>query len=180
MANSVALKNLLIALSIAGALLIAGFVTVADLPDHSRIPASFSGGEMSQSYSWNELGADQSSIEVEARGRKFKWTFRYPGRDRALNTADDVLLEQDLRLPTNIKVALSLESDDYVYSLSCPTLGLKEIAVPDLTYQLEFATGESIGIYPLVADPMCGWSAFHDKELGFVVIEPRIERVRDE
>lgn len=119
----------------------------------------------------SRLGTDRDTVHIEARGRKFAWTFLYPGPDHILGTNDDVLIDRDLRLPQGVRVKLTLESDDYIYTLSCPSLDLKEIAIPDLTYTLQFDTTSVEGTHPLITDPMCGWRAQHDDLMGNIVVE---------
>ena len=154
------------------ALTVAGVVCVAWLV--ASIDLSFpNGARETQAAYYRKLGfgVAGSTVPIEARGRRFHWSFRYPGLDRQLGTPDDVVVERNLRLPSGHSVELSLESEDYVYSLSCPSLGLKEIAVPDLTHVIRFET-DVPGSHALVTDPMCGWRPFHDDLMGQIIVEP--------
>jgi hypothetical protein len=78
-----------------------------------------------------------------------------------------------LHLPLETDVVLKLESDDFIYIMSNPELGLKQIAVPELTHTLKFHTAR-IGPFELLADPLCGWRPLHDvdsleNDLGYAV-----------
>ncbi len=108
-------------------------------------------------------------VEIEARGKRFEWSFRYPGRDGELGTSDDFRSGKELHLPLETDVVLKLESDDFIYIMSNPELGLKQIAVPELTHTLEFHTAK-IGLFELLTDPLCGWRPLHDDLMGRVIV----------
>ncbi len=117
------------------------------------------------------LSPSVSPIPVEARGREFHWSFRYPGPDQLLSTPDDVLVEDQLHLPDHMPVQLTLESDDYLYFLSCPSLNLREMAMRGVKRTLLVNTNAPRGVHSLVTDPMCGLSQQHDDSMGNLVIE---------
>ena len=108
-------------------------------------------------------------IEIIARGKEFEWTFRYPGGDGEMGTSDDFRSHKELHLPVETEVVLKLESDDFIYIMSNPELGLKQIAVPELTHTLEFYTAKT-GPFELLTDPLCGWRPLHDDLMGRVII----------
>lgn len=111
-------------------------------------------------------------IVVRAVGRDFQWHFRYPGPDATLETADDVVGSRTLYLPPDVDVKLDLTSDDYVYTMSLPKHGLKEIAVPDMTHTLRFHTETGAEI-DLLVDPMCGFRFYHDEIMGRILVQER-------
>jgi cytochrome c oxidase subunit 2 len=109
------------------------------------------------------------TYEIEITGHDFRWHVRYPGRDGKLGTKDDVFGDRHVHVPRDRRVRMHLRSEDYVYSLALPQLGLKEIAVPDLSYALEFA-GVRVGTYELRGAQMCGYT--HPELIGTLVVEP--------
>ena len=109
------------------------------------------------------------AYEIEVTGHDFRWHVRYPGRDGKLGTDDDVFGDRHVRVPRGKRVRMHLRSEDYVYSLALPQLGLKEIAVPDLRYALELADVE-VGTYELRGAQMCGYT--HPELIGTLVVEP--------
>lgn len=115
----------------------------------------------------NHGGAPLDSIVVEVTGDEFNWYFRYPGLDGRLGTEDDRHSVRDLYLPGNARVTLKLHSKDYLYTLAIPDIGKKEIAVPDLEFDLQFDTGDA-GIWQLKGDQNCGFS--HDSLMGNVYV----------
>jgi cytochrome c oxidase subunit 2 len=108
------------------------------------------------------------TYRVLITGRDFNWYIRYPGPDNELGTADDIHARRDLHLPQHTKVRLELASDDYLYSLTLPQWNLKEIAVPDLSFCLEFDT-QVAGTFDLLGDQMCGYT--HPNLLGQLTVQ---------
>jgi len=108
------------------------------------------------------------SIVVEVTGDDFNWYFRYPGPDGVLGTSDDRHSMQNLFLPDNSNVDLKLISNDYVYMFSLPELGMREIAVPGLSFELQFTTRDE-QILDLMGDQMCGFA--HESLIGKVYVQ---------
>ncbi len=104
---------------------------------------------------------------IDVTGEEFEWHIRYPGSDGTPGTPDDILTRRHLYLPVGANIRLELHSKDYVYSLALPHLELNEIAVPDLTFIMEFKT-EREGTYELLGDQMCGYT--HPKLMGEMVV----------
>lgn len=105
--------------------------------------------------------------KVRITGRDFRWHMCYPGPDDTLGTSDDIQDERHLHLPAHTRVQLELTSDDYVYSLAFPHWNEKEIAVPDLRFQLEFQTHDA-GTFDLRGNQMCGYT--HPELLGQLTV----------
>jgi heme/copper-type cytochrome/quinol oxidase subunit 2 len=113
-------------------------------------------------------------LEVRATARRGHWTFRYPGADGRLDTPDDAVSADVLHLPARQRAAIQLRSEDEVYVLGSPTLGLRQVAVPDLDYRLELTTGAP-AIHELAGDPLCGRS--HPDLAARLVVQPLAEYV---
>lgn len=107
------------------------------------------------------------SIVIEVTGEEFNWSFRYPGPDGMLNTSDDPFSVQNLFLPDNSVVNLKLNSNDYVYTFTLPSLGMKEIAVPGLSFELQFTTQDEETL-ELKGDQLCGFA--HETLIGKVYV----------
>ncbi|MSR58620.1 MAG: hypothetical protein EXS05_13365 [Planctomycetaceae bacterium] len=101
-------------------------------------------------------------------GDALHWRICDPGPDRKLGTDDDLNLSPPLHLPSNIQARIILHSRDYIYTFELPEQHLKEIAVPEQTYVMEFNSGR-----PRVAafrgDQFCGYS--HHALSGNMVVE---------
>jgi len=115
-------------------------------------------------------GDEQQRIDklvIAATGDNFNWYFQYPGPDNILGTEDDQYSTQNLYLPDHAEITLKLASNDYLYSFALPEMGLKEIAAPDLYFELNFNTGNP-QILSLLGDQFCGFA--HDSLKGKVHI----------
>ena len=104
-----------------------------------------------------------NTIVIEVTGQEFNWHYRYPGLDGVLGTEDDESSIQNLYLPDHSHIRLRLKSLDYIYTFALPEIDLKEIAVPDLDFELQFRTG-SEQILQVLGDQFCGYS--HDTLMG--------------
>jgi len=104
-----------------------------------------------------------SVLAIEVTGEEYNWYFRYPGRDGVLGTDDDQHSVQDLFLPENTNISLKLTSNDYVYTFALPDLDLREVAVPGLSFELQFRTncGQTLQI---LGDQLCGFA--HETLIG--------------
>jgi heme/copper-type cytochrome/quinol oxidase subunit 2 len=109
----------------------------------------------------------QSVVEIEVTGEKFFWSFRYPGKDGVCGTSDDFVLPQKLIVPLNRQVRLQLKSLDYIYVFEIPPLGIREIAVPDLEYSVEFSIKEPMAS-SLPMDSLCAFGLFQNDSMGTI------------
>ena len=117
---------------------------------------------------------------IEITGRNYQWRVRSPGADGVFNTADDLHSARDIYVPLDTTIILQLKSDDFVYLLSLPALGAKEIAVPGLDFKLT-VRAENVGEFVLDTDQLCGIE--HPEMKGRFVVESRDvfrDRVRKE
>jgi heme/copper-type cytochrome/quinol oxidase subunit 2 len=104
----------------------------------------------------NECAFIQNTpVTIEVTGSEYKWHVLNPGRDGTLKTQDDILSIHQLHVPVNIPIHLVLHSEDYLYTFSVPEHDLKEIAVPEMTFTLDFEL-TSTGNYELRCDQLCG------------------------
>lgn len=80
--------------------------------------------------------------EVELTGNNFHWSITDPGKDGKLGTADDLHVAPPLHLPANMRTRVLLRSRDFLYTFELPAQQIREIAVPDLNYSVEFDSGK--------------------------------------
>lgn len=97
------------------------------------------------------------TITIMVTGDDYNWYFQYPGPDGVPGTEDDRFSVQDLYLPNHAAIRLILTSKDYLYSFALPELNLKEIAVPDLSFELAFNAGPTRQTN-LLGDQFCGFA----------------------
>lgn len=132
---------------------------------------------------WNKVygGAPPDAVQVEAVGKQFEWTFRYPGKDGrygridpkqfhktenplALDendpaAADDVVVRGTLRLPVGKTVSLQIRSMDVLHSFTVPQFRVKQDAVPGLVTGVRFRP-EAAGEYEVACAELCGFGHY--------------------
>lgn len=106
---------------------------------------------------------------LEMRGGDLHWTMRYPGPDKRLHTVDDVCTKGPFHLPGGVAVTLQMSSGDYLYSIFLPSLQLRQMAVPDLQFELEIPPLRQESL-EFVGDQFCGGS--HRRLSGRFIVEP--------
>ena len=107
-------------------------------------------------------------VKIEMTGNDFKWSSRYAGQDGEFNTQDDRLAKQILHVPLDADIEIVLKSQDYLYTLEIPVAGKEEIAVPDLTFSLQFKA-DQLGTFKMPGSQMCGYT--HPDLMGTLIIE---------
>ena len=113
-------------------------------------------------------------VTIEMTGEEFQWQSRYAGPDGELQSPDDVVVTKVIHVPVGADVEIILQSRDYIYSLEVPQHSLKEIAVPDLTFKLQFKPAH-VGEYVLPGAQMCGYT-HPDLMTTLIVDEPAAYR----
>lgn len=108
------------------------------------------------------------TLHVKVIGSGYRWQYVYPGSDLVLDTEDDRYSSRMLFAPTDTKVQLHLCSEDYVYLLEIPKVGVYEIAAPDLKFEVGFATKKP-GSYKLLGSQMCGYT--HPDLMGDLTVQ---------
>lgn len=109
-----------------------------------------------------EQGGDPSYVEDPAArviAYQFGWRFVYPGRDGKFDTLDDLIIENELVLPTNEEIVLELRSEDVIHSFAINTLRLKQDIVPGLTPRVWFMITQP-GDWEINCMELCGWGHF--------------------
>jgi cytochrome c oxidase subunit 2 len=115
---------------------------------------------------------------AEITGRQFEWRLRYaytkpenwqPG-DAYEYGPDDVYLVNDLHLPLNEEIVLTIKSQDVLHSFFLPNLRVKQDVVPGMKQFVWFQANKT-GVYDIVCAELCGWG--HYKMRGRLTVEPR-------
>ncbi|HEX9636071.1 MAG TPA: cytochrome c oxidase subunit II [Acidobacteriota bacterium] len=107
---------------------------------------------------WDEIKVDTppGDIRVEVIGKQFNWEVVYPGPDREFGTGDDLTIDNQLHVPVDKVVVVSLKSIDVIHSFFVPQLRIKQDAVPGRTISVWFeATRE--GVYEIPCAELCGF-----------------------
>lgn len=114
----------------------------------------------------------QEPYHIEVTGHNYRWHVRYPNSTGRIETEKDALAVRDIHVPLETEVVLVLKSTDYVYVLSLPEFGKKEIAVPTLEFRMQFRP-ETTGQFALLGEELCGDP--HPELKGSLVVEPQAQ-----
>jgi cytochrome c oxidase subunit 2 len=94
-------------------------------------------------------------VRVKVVARQFFWSFNYPGPDNTFDTADDFTLANQLVVPQNKLVILTLTSKDVIHSFFAPNLRVKYDVVPGRDTRVWFVP-EKTGRYTTMCTELCG------------------------
>jgi len=115
---------------------------------------------------------DDMPPTVEVTARQFEWRLRYPGPDGQIGTSDDLYGVNDLHIPVDEEVLISLKSQDVLHSFFLPNMRVKQDAVPGMKIPVWFRATKP-GVYDLVCAELCGWG--HYKMKGRVTVQSRAD-----
>lgn len=140
---------------------------------------------------WNDyVTVPDDAMVVEAVGQQWQWTYRFPGTDGILGTADtklitsdnpfgvnpndprgldDVLIEDsELHLPIGGPIKVALRSKDVLHDFFVPQFRAKMDLVPGLITYFWF-TPTKLGEYEILCAELCGVG--HYTMRGTVIID---------
>lgn len=123
-----------------------------------------------QMNAWANVKMRQPNVPVlaEVTARQFEWRIRYPGTDGRFDTLDDVHVVNDLHVPVDRDVLITLKSQDVLHSFFLPNLRIKQDAVPGMKIPVWFKARE-VGEFDLVCAELCGWG--HYKMKGRLTVQ---------
>lgn len=106
-------------------------------------------------------------VQLRVTAQRFTWAVQYPGPDGQFDTADDVHRKEELHVPVDKVVHITLTSKDVIHSFFLPHLRLKQDAMPGRRIPLWFQATKA-GVYPLPCAELCG--AGHTGMMGRLVV----------
>ena len=121
---------------------------------------------------WDEIKGHipPTDQEIVVLASQFDWEVRYKGADGQFETADDVVVHNEMHVPVNVPVKIRLRSKDVLHSFFVPAFRLKQDAVPGLTIDI-WVQPTRIGEYEIACAELCGFG--HGTMRGvFTVMEP--------
>ncbi|MEB3299027.1 MAG: cytochrome C oxidase subunit II [Candidatus Sericytochromatia bacterium] len=92
---------------------------------------------------------------VRIIAQQWSWTFRHPGPDNKLDTADDIVTIDRLHVPVNKVVHFQLRSKDVLHDFAVPVFRLKQDAVPGRTITGWFKPTRA-GAWDIQCAEICG------------------------
>ncbi|MCL6501545.1 MAG: cytochrome c oxidase subunit II [Pirellulales bacterium] len=123
-----------------------------------------------QMNAWADVKMRQPDVPVlaEVTARQFEWRIRYPGADGRFDTLDDVHVVNDLHVPVDRDILITLKSQDVLHSFFLPNLRIKQDAVPGMKIPVWFRARD-VGEFDLVCAELCGWG--HYKMKGRLTVQ---------
>ena len=118
---------------------------------------------------WGNIKAHlpPSQHRVQVTAKQFNWEMLYPGPDGQFGTADDLLMDNELHVPVNKVVRVTLKSKDVIHSFFLPHLRLKQDAVPGREIEAWFEATKP-GRYEIPCAELCGFG--HSGMKGWVTV----------
>lgn len=116
-----------------------------------------------------------NDLRVQVTAKQFNWEILYPGPDGKFGTGDDLQLENELHVPVNKVVRVTLKSKDVIHSLFLPNLRLKQDAVPGREIEGWFQATQP-GRYEMPCAELCGFG--HSGMNGWLHVHPADEYQR--
>ncbi|NJD68334.1 MAG: cytochrome c oxidase subunit II [Candidatus Methylomirabilota bacterium] len=118
---------------------------------------------------WGDIKAHQPPPDVRVRvtAKQFNWEILYPGPDGQFDTADDFQIDNELHVPVNKVIQVSIRSKDVIHSFFLPNLRLKQDAVPGREIAAWFAATKP-GLYEIPCAELCGFG--HSGMLGHLTV----------
>jgi cytochrome c oxidase subunit 2 len=108
--------------------------------------------------SWAKIKrhAPPSDFELQVTGKQFNWEVLYPGPDKKFGTEDDFKTDNDIHVPVNKVIRITLKSNDVIHSFFLPNLRLKQDTVPGRDILVWFEATKP-GKYELPCAELCGF-----------------------
>lgn len=111
------------------------------------------------------------SVAIELTGHDHHFYLRYSGGDSVLQTADDRFGVDQLLVPQNATVRLSLRSLDLIYVIDIESLEIYEAAVPGADFETVFQASK-LGEHKWLAPEVCGYTG-QEFLAKLIVLSPR-------
>jgi cytochrome c oxidase subunit 2 len=104
----------------------------------------------------------EPGLELNITAKQFEWNVTYPGADGQLGTADDFTRRNQLHVPVDVPVRVTLRSEDVIHSFYLPELRLKQDAVPGMEIPAWFQATKA-GAYTVGCAELCGLGHYRMK-----------------
>lgn len=113
---------------------------------------------------WNEIKGNTPETDeiVTITASQFNWEIRYPGEDGRFDTPDDVITNNEMRIPIGLPVKIRLRSEDVIHSFFLPHFRLKQDAVPGLTIEV-WVEATRTGDFEIACAELCGFGHYSMK-----------------
>jgi len=123
---------------------------------------------------WDEIRAEMppGDVFVQVTAKQFNWDFTYPGPDGKFATEDDLTVENELHVPVDKVVRLTLQSRDVIHSLFIPNMRFKQDTLPGRRIEGWFKATKT-GEFEIPCAELCGFG--HSGMLGSLKVQSPTE-----
>jgi cytochrome c oxidase subunit 2 len=104
---------------------------------------------------WNFDGVGEDAVKIQVLAQQWAWNFRYAGADGEFNTADDVVVLNEMRVPVGKKILLQMTSKDVIHAFYLPNARIKADLIPGRFSKLWFDANKT-GKFEIACAEMCG------------------------
>ncbi len=101
-----------------------------------------------------------TGVQVKVTGKQFNWEFTYPGPDGKFDTDDDVTIDNQLHIPVNQNILLTMTARDVIHSFFIPTVRLKQDVLPGRVTPGWFNATKT-GTYEIACAELCGFGHYN-------------------
>ncbi|HEX7050001.1 MAG TPA: cytochrome c oxidase subunit II [Longimicrobiales bacterium] len=102
----------------------------------------------------------RDALELRIHAKQFEWNVTYPGPDGRLDTPDDFVRRNQLHLPVDRAVRVTMTSEDVIHSFFLPQFRVKQDVVPGMETQVWFQATRT-GEFVLGCAELCGLGHYH-------------------
>ena len=118
----------------------------------------------------NPANFPADAMQLVVTAKQFEWNVTYPGADERIGTADDFTVRNQLHIPVNRAVRVSLRAEDVIHSFFLPDFRLKQDAIPGKEIPVWFEATRT-GEFTLGCAELCGLGHYRMKGTVFVHTE---------
>jgi cytochrome c oxidase subunit 2 len=108
-----------------------------------------------------------NAVQFGVHAKQFEWQMSYAGADGKLGTDDDFMVRNQLHIPVNQPVALTLTAEDVIHSFFVPEFRVKQDAVPGMNIVSWFQATKT-GEYEIGCAELCGMGHYKMRARVFV------------
>lgn len=102
---------------------------------------------------------DPKALRIQVQAHQWSWAIRYAGPDHAFATPDDIVLLDEIVIPTGVPVVVALSARDVIHSFHVPALGIKVDAIPRHKTKFSFRTKDAT-VWEIACAEHCGAGHF--------------------
>lgn len=115
----------------------------------------------------SEKSVPPNAVPFGVHAKQFEWQMSYAGADGKLGTDDDFMVRNQLHIPVNQPVALTLTAEDVIHSFFVPEFRVKQDAVPGM-HIISWFEATQTGEYEIGCAELCGMGHYKMRARVFV------------